>query len=177
MQISEGTLPGVYLVKLKRYEDSRGCFVKTYSRLLFDANGAAFDMYEEFYSFSHKNVVRGMHFQLPPHDHVKIVSCLAGAVLDVLVDLRRGPYQGKVADFLLSADEPSLLVIPKGIAHGFKALKDDSLMVYKTSTEHAPSHDSGIRWDSIDYDWGVDNPIISARDLSHPALADFSSPF
>jgi len=121
--------------------------------------------------------VRGMHFQLPPHDHVKLVYCPVGAVLDVLVDLRKGSGMGRVASAELRGDEPSLLVIPKGVAHGFRALRDDSLMVYKTSTEHAPSHDAGIRWDSFGFDWGVALPVLSARDAAHPALADFASPF
>jgi len=177
MQFGRELLPGAMLVALKRFEDARGSFVKTYARGAFEAAGIGFDFREEFYSFSRKDVVRGMHFQLPPHDHVKLVTCPAGAVLDVLVDLRRGPGYGRVASVVLSADEPALLVIPKGIAHGFKALRDDSLMVYKTSTEHAPSHDAGIRWDSFGFDWDVEAPIVSARDAAHPALSDFSSPF
>jgi dTDP-4-dehydrorhamnose 3,5-epimerase-like enzyme len=108
---------------------------------------------------------------------VKLVYCPVGAVLDVLVDLRRGAGQGRVASLVLSEDEPSILVIPKGVAHGFKALRDNSLMVYKTSTEHAPSHDAGIRWDSFGFDWGVKTPVVSARDAAHPALGDFVSPF
>jgi dTDP-4-dehydrorhamnose 3,5-epimerase len=178
MDFGKELLPGVQHVSLRRFQDDRGTFVKTYSRQLFDANGAPFDLREEFYSFSRKDVVRGMHFQVPPHDHVKIVYCAAGAVLDVLVDLRGGPGQGAVASVVLRGDEPSLLVIPKGIAHGFKSLADDSLMIYKTSTEHSPAHDKGIRWDSFGFDWGVDSPpVLSARDAAHPALADFLSPF
>jgi dTDP-4-dehydrorhamnose 3,5-epimerase len=177
MEFTRELLPGARLVSLRRLGDLRGNFVKTYARSVFDANAEPFDLREEFYSFSHKDVIRGMHFQLPPHDHVKLVYCPVGAVLDVLVDLRRGAGQGRVASLVLSEDEPSILVIPKGVAHGFKALRDNSLMVYKTSTEHAPSHDAGIRWDSFGFDWGVTAPIVSARDGAHPALADFTSPF
>ena len=177
MQFAHELLPGATLVSLKRFEDARGSFVKTYARSVFEAAGVDFDFREEFYSFSHKDVVRGMHFQLPPHDHAKLVYCPAGVVLDVLVDLRRGAGFGRVASVVLSADEPAILVIPSGIAHGFKALRDESLMVYKTSTEHAPSHDAGIRWDSFGFDWDVAAPIVSARDAGHPALADFASPF
>ena len=177
MQFSRELLPGAVLVTLKRFEDARGSFVKTYARSVFEGAGIDFDFREEFYSFSHKDVVRGMHFQRPPHDHAKLVCCPAGAVLDVLVDLRRGAGFGRVASVVLNADEPAILVIPSGIAHGFKALRDDSLMVYKTSTEHAPSHDAGIRWDSFGFDWDVAAPIVSARDAGHPALADFASPF
>lgn len=177
MEFTRDLLPGARLVTLKRFKDGRGSFVKTYSRRLFEACGVTFDLREEFYSSSRKDVLRGMHFQVPPHDHAKIVYCAAGAVLDVLVDLRAGPGQGAVASVVLAAGQPSLLVIPKGVAHGFKSLSDDSLMVYKTSTEHSPEHDKGIRWDSFGFDWGLDSPILSARDAAHPALADFDNPF
>ena len=177
MDFKRELLPGVAHVALRRFEDLRGSFVKSYARSVFDANGETFDFREEFYSFSHKDVIRGMHFQLPPHDHVKLVYCPLGAVLDVLVDLRHGPGQYRFASVVLSEEEPSLLVIPRGIAHGFKSLRDNSLMIYKTSTEHAPTHDAGIRWDSFGFDWGVADPIVSERDARHPALSDFSSPF
>lgn len=177
MKLASEILPGAWYITLKRFGDVRGSFVKTYAHSVFAAHGIGFDAEEEFYSFSHQDVVRGMHFQLPPHDHAKLVYCPTGAVLDVLVDLRNGTGQGRVASVQLSGDEPALLMIPKGIAHGFRSLSDNSLMVYKTSTEHAPSHDAGVRWDSIGFDWGVESPIVSARDAAHPALADFVSPF
>lgn len=184
MQFDQEVLPGTWLLSLKRFEDARGSFVKTYARSVFDAAlaragaaGPAFDFREEFYSLSNKDVVRGMHFQLPPHDHVKLVYCAAGAVQDVLLDLRKGPGYGRSVAVRLDADTPRLLFIPKGIAHGFVSLCDGSLMVYKTSTEHAPSQDAGVRFDSFGHDWGCDAPILSARDQGHPALADFDSPF
>jgi dTDP-4-dehydrorhamnose 3,5-epimerase len=183
MQFSQELLPGTWLVKLKRFDDMRGSFVKTFSRntldkALIDQLGLVnFDFREEFYSISAKNVIRGMHFQLPPHDHVKLVYCAIGSVLDVLVDLRQGPGYGNVASVTLSASEPALLYIPKGIAHGFRSQTDGSLMIYKTSTEHAPTHDAGIRWNSFGFDWHCSDPVISVRDAGHPAFIDFISPF
>jgi len=184
MQFDQEVLPGTWLLSLKRFEDARGSFVKTYARSVFDAelarastDGLAFEFREEFYSLSNKDVVRGMHFQRPPHDHVKLVYCAAGAVQDVLLDLRKGPGYGRSVAVRLDTDIPRLLFIPKGIAHGFVSLCDGSLMVYKTSTEHAPSHDAGVRFDSFGHDWGCETPILSARDQNHPALADFDSPF
>lgn len=177
MDFSHEILPGARHVRLDRIADLRGNFVKTYLRSAFNAHDLPFDFCEEFYSVSRRDVVRGMHFQLPPHDHDKLVFCPVGAVLDVLVDMRHGRSFGRVASVVLGEDEPAVLVIPKGVAHGFKSLRDDSLMVYKTSTEHVPSHDRGIRWDSIGFDWQVDAPILSERDAVHPALADFASPF
>jgi dTDP-4-dehydrorhamnose 3,5-epimerase/CDP-3, 6-dideoxy-D-glycero-D-glycero-4-hexulose-5-epimerase len=170
-------LPQVWLIELSKLNDLRGSFVKTFSKSTLDNLNLSFDLREEYYSTSKKNVIRGMHFQTPPHDHVKIVYCLEGAVLDVLLDLRPGPAYGRVASVELDASSPKLLVIPKGVAHGFKSLFDGSLMVYKTSSEYSIEHDSGIRWDSINFDWGLDKPVISDRDLYHPTLKDFNTPF
>jgi dTDP-4-dehydrorhamnose 3,5-epimerase len=178
MEFTEELLPGTWLVRLKRFDDLRGSFVKTYARSVYEALGQEFDFREEFYSVSNQNVIRGMHFQVPPHDHVKLVYCPVGAVLDVMLDLRPGDGYGKTASVFLAEESPSLIVIPKGIAHGFRSLKNGSLMVYKTSTEHAPSHDGGIRWDSFGFDWGLDaEPVVSLRDAGHPELAQYTSPF
>lgn len=177
MEFVQDLLPGVQVVRLGRFDDPRGSFVKTYSRTRFEAAGLPFDVREEFYSFSRKDVIRGMHFQMPPHDHAKLVYCAQGAVLDVLIDLRCGPGYGKVASIVLHEDEPMALAIPSGVAHGFKSLRDASMMVYKTSTEHAPSHDAGIRWDSIEFEWDIQAPVVSARDSAHSIFADFASPF
>lgn len=177
MHTSGEPLAGVKVISLNCFEDLRGSFVKTFSHSLLNASGLIFDFHEEFYSFSKKGVIRGMHFQLPPHDHDKIVYCPLGGVLDVLLDLRRGPDQGRVVSIILDSATPRLLYIPRGIAHGFKSLVDNSLMIYKTSSEYAPSHDAGIRWDSIDFDWQISAPIVSTRDAGHPALSDIKSPF
>lgn len=177
MKISEGPLPGCFVVRLRRLGDTRGCFVKTFARSVYASAGVEIDMLEEYYSVSHKGVIRGMHFQLPPYDHNKVVYCASGAVADVLLELRRGASYGKSFAITLSADDPALLIIPKGVAHGFEALTDDSLMVYKASTEYVPECDRGIRWDSFGHEWSAEKAILSDRDRAHPAFADFCSPF
>jgi dTDP-4-dehydrorhamnose 3,5-epimerase len=178
VKFTEELLPGTWAVQLNKREDSRGDFVKSYARSLFDAAGiAAFDLREEFYSNSRRGVIRGMHFQVPPHAHAKIVFCALGAVEDVLLDLRPGAGLGRVASLKLGEDNPMLLYIPIGVAHGFRSLSERSLMVYKTTAEYAPDHDRGIRWDSFGWDWGSGPAILSERDRAHPALADFTSPF
>lgn len=174
---SQELLPGVWLISLVDFKDQRGQFVKTYSQKMFEGWGFNFDFREEFYSYSSANVIRGMHFQLPPFDHEKIVYCPSGKVLDVLLDLRTGPNYGKSTSLILSGDVPTVLFIPRGIAHGFKSLQDHSLMIYKTSTEHNPSHDAGILWNSFGFDWDCTDPIISLRDSGHPGLQGFTSPF
>jgi len=177
MQIKEGPLEACFEVRLQRLDDARGCFVKTFARSAFTAAGLEMNLQEEYYSVSRKGVIRGMHFQVPPHAHDKVVYCAKGAVLDVLLDLRRGPHYGSHSTVLLSAEDPVLLFIARGVAHGFESLTDDSLMVYKTSAEYAPAYDCGIRWDSFGCNWTADEPILSERDRSHPAFADFQSPF
>jgi dTDP-4-dehydrorhamnose 3,5-epimerase-like enzyme len=118
-----------------------------------------------------------MHVQVPPYEHIKIVYCLNGAVLDVLLDLRPGPSYGKFSSITLDASSPMLLIIPSGIAHGFRSLVDGSLMVYKTSSEYAPQYDAGISWNSFNFDWGLCNPTLSIRDSSHPDFENFRTPF
>lgn len=169
---------GTFLIQPKIFEDHRGDFVKTFHRDSFAALGLDFVVTEEFYSTSRRGVIRGMHFQLPPHDHAKLVYCVRGRVLDVLVDLRKSSKTyGQVASAEFTGENRHMFFIPRGIGHGFLALEDDSVMVYKTSTVHAPSHDAGVRWDSIGFDWGSDRPVTSARDDSFPALREFVSPF
>jgi dTDP-4-dehydrorhamnose 3,5-epimerase/CDP-3, 6-dideoxy-D-glycero-D-glycero-4-hexulose-5-epimerase len=183
MHFAEEILSGTWVVRLKRFDDARGSFVKTYSRRVFDeALGAlpgapAFEAREEFYSSSARGVIRGMHFQLPPHAHAKLVYCAVGMVDDVLLDLRRGPGYGRVAVIRLDAAEPAAIYVPAGVAHGFCARIDGSLMVYKTTSEHTPSHDAGVRYNSFGFDWQCPVPVLSARDQAHLAFADFDSPF
>lgn len=178
MKVLDQPFAGTYLVKPNVFEDKRGAFVKTFHAEVFAELGFQFQLAEEFYSISRQHVIRGMHFQLPPHDHKKLVYCIQGRVLDVLLDLRRAsPTFGRFASAELSADNHCQFLIPEGLAHGFLSLCEDSIMIYKTSTVHAPSHDHGILWDSFGFDWGVAAPIVSARDAQLPAWSEFASPF
>jgi dTDP-4-dehydrorhamnose 3,5-epimerase len=178
MELIPTSLPGCFEVRPFFAQDARGTFVKTFHAERFAEAGLPVEWREEFYSSSRKDVIRGMHFQTPPHDHEKLVYCMQGRVLDVVVDLRRAsPTFGRHVAVELDAARSHGLMIPKGMAHGFLALTDDVLMAYKVTTVHAPAHDMGIRWDSFDLNWGIEQPIVSARDSAHPPLADFTSPF
>ena len=171
-------LPGVMILQPRVFADARGSFVKTYHEDTFRELGIAFTPREEFFSVSARNVVRGMHFQRPPAAHDKLVYCLAGAVLDVVVDLRKGSAaRGQVLSRELSEANRQMLFIPVGCAHGFLALTEGAVMVYQTSTTHAPALDAGIRYDSIGFAWPVEQPILSDRDRRFPSLAEFESPF
>jgi dTDP-4-dehydrorhamnose 3,5-epimerase/CDP-3, 6-dideoxy-D-glycero-D-glycero-4-hexulose-5-epimerase len=166
------------LITLPKFVDVRGSFVKTFHETSLQEAGISFDLKESYFSFSRKEVIRGMHFQTPPHQHSKIVFCPQGAILDVILDLRKNsPTYLQYFAQELSAENHKAYYIPEGFAHGFKALQDDSLIYYLVSSEHSAAHDTGIRYDSFGYDWATPEAIISARDLSFPELKDFQSPF
>jgi dTDP-4-dehydrorhamnose 3,5-epimerase len=152
--------------------------VKVYQRSVAGAMGLDTTVAEFYYSRSSTGVIRGLHFQSPPHDHAKAVVCIVGSIFDVVVDLRFGsPTYAEHATFLLDAAAPSAVHVPAGCAHGFQALSNDALVGYLVSSEHEPSSDTGIRWDSAGIDWPLANPLVSSRDQSLPRLADLVSPF
>lgn len=171
-------LPGAFLVLPRVRRDGRGSFVKTFQADEFARFGVAPVFREQFHSLSARGVVRGMHFQRPPRHHDKLVCCLRGRALDVLLDLRRSsPTFGRHAAVRLSAEEGHALYVPAGLAHGFRAEEDDTLMLYQTTSEHSPEHDDGVRWDGFGFDWGAERSVVSERDGRFPALAGFDSPF
>jgi len=172
------SMPGCFQISIEKRHDNRGYFAKTFHRAVFERRELNIDFKEHYHTSSNEGCLRGMHFQMPPHDHGKLVYCISGAVLDVVVDLRRGsPTYGQTESMILSGDNGSMLYIPQGLAHGFYVLSGPSIMVYSVTTEYAPSHDSGILWSSIPVQWPNPAPVISARDSSFPALGDFESPF
>lgn len=177
-KLEAAPLNGCYNVHPKIFSDHRGKFVKIFHYDEFKKLGLESSFSEEYYSTSFKGVIRGLHFQLPPNDHTKIVFCVRGEVLDVLLDLRKGsPTYGKTATYVLSEEKGNFLYIPKGIAHGFCVLTSDATLVYKVSGVYHPKSDAGILWSSVQVAWPVSNPILSERDLSFPKLANFESPF
>ncbi len=178
MELTETPLPGCYVIRCDVVEDERGRFVKTYHAGKFTELGLRNDWREEYYSVSARGVLRGMHFQIPPADHAKIASCVAGEVLDVVVDLRFGsPTFGQYISLLLAAADANSVYVPSGMAHGFVSLKDGSVVQYKVTTVHSAEHDAGILWNSFGLDWPIRDPILSRRDARHPRLKDFQSPF
>lgn len=172
------SLSGAYVLTLPAFEDRRGRFIKSFQQSLWEKEGIRFELKESYFSFSAQHVIRGMHFQTPPHHHAKIVFCPAGAIIDVIVDLRKGSITyGQYAAVELSGHNHKAIYIPEGFAHGFLSLQDDSITYYLVSSEYSPAHDTGILYNSFGYNWAVDQPILSERDLSFPDLASFQSPF
>lgn len=179
MTLQSLALPGLFRITSFQHPDARGVFTRIFrSSELKAATGQDIRWAESYVSTSIPGVVRGMHFQLPPHDHWKLVTCLAGRVLDVALDLRSGPHYGQVVAVELDAAQATQLLIPPGCAHGFAVLGNEpATLLYHTSSEHAPTHDAGIRWDSFGFSWPTTSPILSDRDRQLPAFAEFASPW
>jgi dTDP-4-dehydrorhamnose 3,5-epimerase len=177
-QVDDTPLADAKLITLPSFLDDRGSFIKTFHNTTLQEAGINFQLKESYFSFSNKDVIRGMHFQLPPHQHAKIVFCPYGAILDVIIDLRRSsPTYGKYYARELSRENHKAYYIPEGFAHGFKALTDDAMTYYLVTSEYSKEEDTGIRYDSFGFDWQLEQPVISQRDLCFPTLAEFSSPF
>lgn len=175
---STTTIDGVIILTLPQFIDSRGSFTKTFHDDTFQQLGIDFKLKESYFSISKKDVIRGMHFQTPPHDHEKIVFCPQGKIVDVIVDIRKNsPTYGQFVSIELSSDNHQAVFIPKGCAHGFKSLEDNTITYYLLSSVHAPESDSGILYNSFGMEWNCEHPILSERDLSFVKLEDFKSPF
>ncbi|PKL19102.1 MAG: dTDP-4-dehydrorhamnose 3,5-epimerase [Spirochaetae bacterium HGW-Spirochaetae-5] len=178
MQIIETIISGCYEILPGVFRDSRGEFIKTFNYDEFVKYNLVTDFKEEFYSVSHINVLRGLHFQSPPCDQEKIVTCMNGGAVDIILDIRKKSITyGKYLVLNISANKRNMVYIPKGCAHGFLSLADNTVMNYKVTSVHSPICDSGILWDSIGYNWPVDIPIISDRDKGFLPLNEFKTPF
>lgn len=174
----ETSLEGCYEILPKIRGDNSGTFIKTFPIDSFKELGFETDFKEEYCSSSIKNVLRGMHFQTPPADHVKLVYCAFGKVLDVVVDLRKNSSTfGQHQKFYLDSEKRTMLYIPQGLAHGFLTLSDKALMVYNLTSVYSPENDTGILWNSCGIDWQCENPILSEKDKNLVNFADFDSPF
>lgn len=178
MNIEKTALEGVYIINNFNASDDRGLFVKTFNKDLFTNNNLEFSIRESYFSVSKKNVIRGMHFQLPPHDHEKLVYVPKGSIIDVVLDLRKNSKSfKKFLSIELSSENRKSLFIPKGLAHGFMSLEEDTITVYNVGTEYDSKSDFGINYNSFGYDWEVETPIISSRDLQFDGINEFKSPF
>lgn len=176
--IKQSVLPGCMEIVNTKKQDSRGYFVKVFHAEFFKQHGLATDFKEQYFSMSVKGCLRGMHFQIPPLDHEKLVYCVLGKVMDVVVDLRKSsPTFGMATCFDLSEEHANAVYIPKGMAHGFFVLSQQALLVYNVTTMYSQDHDRGIHWKSVPIDWPDQNPVVSERDSSHQSLNEFTSPF
>ena len=177
-ELRETGLPGCVELQGVVRDDARGSFLKTFHVDFFRQAGLRSDFREQYFSVSKKGVLRGLHFQAPPHDHAKLVYCTDGEVMDVVVDLREGsPAFGRHIRLELSAGRGNLVYIPSGMAHGFIARSASAALVYNVTSAHFPGCDTGIRWDRVGVEWGAAAPLVSDRDAGLPPFSQFSTPF
>lgn len=178
MEFIETNIPGVIIIQATVQRDSRGSFVKVFHSDLFKVHGMQPFWNESYLSHSEAGVVRGLHFQLPPSDHSKLVTCVRGRVFDVAVDMRKeSSTYGQYVDFTLDSEVGNALFMPSGIAHGFCTTEGPATLSYLTTSVYSPELDSGVSWDSVGITWPIADPIISERDSQLVKLTDFQSPF
>jgi dTDP-4-dehydrorhamnose 3,5-epimerase len=176
MKFTPTLLMGSYVIEPEPFNDERGWFARTYCKNEFQQ----IDHNEEWVQINHsftlkKGTIRGMHFQYPPFTEIKMLRCIAGAVYDVIVDIRKGS-----ATFLqwfgieLSAENKKMLYIPGGFAHGFQTLTENAELIYHHSSFYEPGHEGGLKYDDpeLNIQWPLIVTEISARDNNHPFITN-----
>lgn len=175
MIFTETRLLGAYIIELEPISDERGFFVRTWCAKEFKEHGLNANLVQCNLSYNAKRgTLRGMHYQIAPHEEAKIVTCIAGAVYDVIIDLRKESVTFlKWWAFELSADNRRMLYIPEGFAHGFQTLRDDTIVFYQMSEFYHPESARVIRWDDpfLAIQWPVASTILSAKDANAEILS------
>ena len=178
MRILKTDIEGVLIIEPRLFEDERGYFFEAFSERKFaELTGIETRFVQDNESRSAVGVVRGLHFQLPPHAQSKLVRVVRGAILDVAVDIRRGsPTFGKHIAVELSEHNHRQLFIPRGFAHGFSVLEGDAIVEYKCDNYYAPEAEGAIRWDdpALAIDWHTihNGAIVSAKDKLNPLFEE-----
>ena len=178
MEIISTAFRGLFIIDTIPYKDVRGEFIKPFSKSAFELHGLKCDFLESFYSISKRGVIRGMHFQIPPKEHAKLVYVSSGSIIDVVLDLRRDSATYK-RFFHIHLYNRYAIYIPEGFAHGFLSLRDDTIVHYMQTSQYDKKCDCGIRYDSFGFDWegvakehNIDGFIISNRDLSFDSVIE-----
>ncbi|MCH9809066.1 MAG: dTDP-4-dehydrorhamnose 3,5-epimerase [Alphaproteobacteria bacterium] len=183
MQVKPLSLPEVLEITPVKHGDARGFFSETFNVERFSGAGVDLSWVQDNHSYSApQGVLRGLHFQTPPHAQDKLVRVVKGAILDIAVDIRKGsPRYGKWCSLEVSAEKWNQILVPKGFAHGFVTLVPDTEVIYKVSALYAPDNDHSIHYadPDIGIDWALGDavPILSAKDAAAPALQDVDTGF
>ena len=181
MRLIETGLPGLVLLEPRVFRDQRGFFLETYIESVFHSLGISARFVQDNHAYSvQSGVLRGLHFQRPPHAQAKLVWVVRGKVLDVAVDLRRGsPTFGRHHAVELSAENMLRFFVPRGFAHGYMTLTPDAEFLYKVDAPYAAAADAGLLWSDPDLGiaWPAAEPILSPKDRLLPRLKDFDTPF
>lgn len=182
MKIVTTTIQDLVIIQPDVFQDARGYFMESYKQLWFQENFPEIHFIQDNESKSEYGVLRGLHFQHPPYAQAKLVRVIEGKVLDVAVDLRQNsPTFGKHESVVLSAENKTQFLVPRGFAHGFLVLSDTAIFSYKVDNVYAPKHDAGLLWNdpSLGIDWGVPEKDIklSAKDADQPKLNELNNIF
>ena len=181
MEFKKTKFQDAYLIVPPVFEDARGFFLESYSQQEFEKNGITINFVQDNHSLSvQKGVLRGLHFQKSPYAQTKLVRVTRGKAYDVILDLRKNSETfGQWAGFELSAENFQMLLIPRGFAHGFLTLEDNTEFQYKCDEFYHPEADSGIVWNDpeLKINWGIENPILSEKDAELGFFKDLRSPF
>ena len=171
MKFLETKFKGVYLIEIEKNLDERGFFARTFDKKQFLELGLDVDLFQCNVSFNKKTgTLRGMHYQSSPYEEIKIVRCTQGKIFDVIIDLRsNSPTFRKWISFELSSKNHKMIYIPKGFAHGFQTLEDNTEIFYHMSDYYMPKYANGIAWNdkSVKIKWPIENPILSVNDKSY----------
>ena len=177
-EIIETEIKGCFHIKPRVKIDARGCLIKVFNATYFEKTGIHLNFKEVFYTLSDRNVMRGMHFQVPPCDGGKIVYCLAGDVVDVILDIRKSsPTFGKYKVFELSSKTSDIVYMEAGLAHGFFVKSNRAILMYHSTFEYSSTCDKGLLWNSFGAPWPTKEPVLSSRDKSFPKFFEYESPF
>jgi dTDP-4-dehydrorhamnose 3,5-epimerase len=174
--------PGLVIFEPRVFEDSRGYFFESYNAETFAAEGITIKFVQDNQAKSSYGVIRGLHYQLDPHAQTKLIRVLSGAILDVVVDIRKGsPSFGKVYTLELNADNKKQLLVPKGFAHGYSVISETAEVLYKCDAFYKKESEGGILYNDpvLNIDWQIpaDKAIISEKDTKHPGINDCISNF
>jgi dTDP-4-dehydrorhamnose 3,5-epimerase len=180
MQIIETNIPGLLEIMPSVFGDDRGYFFESYSKEAFAQVGVYNEFVQDNQSLSNKGVLRGLHFQNPPFAQGKLVRVIQGAVLDVVVDIRKGsPTYGKHHKVMLSGENKLMFWIPPGFAHGFLTLEDQTIFSYKCTNLYNKESEGSVLWNDpeIGIDWNFENPLLSPKDIDARPLSELNSQF
>jgi dTDP-4-dehydrorhamnose 3,5-epimerase len=180
MEIIKTEIEELILLKMPSYEDLRGRFIEVYHSDKFEKIIGKHEFVQDNESISHKHVLRGLHFQVPPFAQGKLVRVSSGSVLDVAVDLRRNSLTyGKYKSVVLSDENKLMMWIPPGFAHGFVALEEKTIFAYKCTALYNPDSECSVLWNDPDLNinWGVENPLVSDKDGKAMLFKDLNTPF
>ena len=172
MIIRETTLKGAFVIEVEKFEDKRGFFARAWSRKEVEANGLISRVAETNISFSkRRGTLRGMHYQVAPYEQVKLVRCTAGAIYDVIIDMRLdSPTYRKWTGVELTAENYRMLYVPEHFAHGFQTLEDTTEVTYQVSQFYSPESERGVRYDDpvFQVEWPLPVAVISEKDIAWP---------